>query len=164
MSSPCSSSSLPEGGPQSVRLFPFLHVWQPVEHLTYPPLPGRSEFRIFLLLYFISLPFQLLTTGAVLQQGSTALVVLTAIHAGIIAGLFWTLLGNAIVSTQVVEDGTLSSLIVCFFPALHSSSTFYVVRYSRSVTDIMLPRTYSPCVSSPSLSSELQPTSLWTWP
>lgn len=77
-----------------------------------PPSPGRSEFRLFLFLYLISLPFQLLTTGAVLQQGSTTLVVLTAIHAGIVAALFWTLLGNAIVSTQVVEDGTLSSLIV----------------------------------------------------
>jgi len=81
-----------------------------------PPLAGRSEFRIFLLLYFISLPFQLLTTGAVLQQGSLALVVLTAIHAGIIVALFWTLLGNAIVSTQIVEDGTLSSLIVRLSP------------------------------------------------
>ena len=78
-----------------------------------PPFAGRSEFRIFLLLYLISLPFQLLTTGAVLQQGSMGLVVVTAIHAGIVAALFWTLLGNAVVSTQVVEDGTLSSLIVC---------------------------------------------------
>lgn len=73
---------------------------------------GRAEFRIFLIAYFISLPFQLLTTGGVLQQGSTALVVLTALHAGVVVALFWALLGNAIVSTQVVEDGTLSSLIV----------------------------------------------------
>jgi hypothetical protein len=92
-----------------VGLFQFFvfAILQSVE----PP-PGRSEFRVFLLLYFISLPLQLLTTGAVLQQGSTGLVVLTAIHAGAVVGLFWTLLGNAIVSTQVVEDGTLSSLIV----------------------------------------------------
>lgn len=83
---------------------------------------GRSEFRVFLILYFISLPFQLLTTGAVLQQGSLALVVLTAIHAGTVVALFWTLLGNAIVSTQVVEDGTLSSLIVRISPScVHTS-------------------------------------------
>lgn len=75
-------------------------------------------------MYFISLPFQLLTTGAVLQQGSLALVVLTALHAGIIVGLFWALLGNAIVSTQVVEDGTLSSLIVRLF-----SACFHVLCY-----------------------------------
>lgn len=75
---------------------------------------GRSEFRLFLILYIITLPLQLLTTGAVLEPESTALVVLTAIHAGAVAALFWTLLGNAIVSTQVVEDGTLSSLIPLF--------------------------------------------------
>jgi hypothetical protein len=40
------------------------------------------------------------------------LVVLTAIHAGLVATLFWTLLANAIVATQIVEDGTLSSIIV----------------------------------------------------
>jgi Chitin synthase export chaperone len=73
---------------------------------------GRSEFRIFLALYLVSLPLQLLTTGSVIQQGSTGLVVLTALHAGVIAALFWALLGNAIISTQLVEDGTLSSLIV----------------------------------------------------
>lgn len=67
-------------------------------------------------MYFLSLPFQLITTGAVLQQGSTALVALTGLHAGIVAALFWALLGNAIVSTQVVEDGTLSSLIVRLSP------------------------------------------------
>ena len=91
------------------------------------PSLGRSEFRIFLFLYFLSLPFQLVTTGAVLQQGSTSLVVLTAIHAGIVAGLFWTLLGNAIVSTQVVEDGTLSSLIVCLFPYCTTSCNFLIL-------------------------------------
>ena len=42
-----------------------------------------------------------------LEQGSTALVALTAIHAGLVAALFWSLLANALVATQVVEDGTL---------------------------------------------------------
>jgi hypothetical protein len=88
---------------------------------------GRSEFRIFLIMYFISLPFQLLTTGAVLQQGSMALVVLTAIHAGIVAALFWALLGNAIISTQVVEDGTLSALIpLCVFTVAFFGITTYI--------------------------------------
>ena len=83
------------------------------------PFTGRSEFRIFLIGYLISLILQLLTTGAILQQGSTGLVVLTALHAGTIAALFWVLLGNALVSTQVIEDGSLSSLIVRRTPALH---------------------------------------------
>lgn len=39
---------------------------------------------------------------------------LTAIHAGLVVTLFWALLGNAIIATQIIEDGTLSSLIVRF--------------------------------------------------
>jgi hypothetical protein len=73
---------------------------------------GRIEIRIFLLLYLLTLPLQLLTTGSLLQQGTKALVVLTSIHAGLVAAMFWGLLANALVATQVVEDGTLSSLIV----------------------------------------------------
>lgn len=84
------------------------------KHLTnpFPSLTGRIELRLFLVLYFLSLPFQLLTTGSVLEQGSLGLTVITAIHGGIVAALFWGLLANALVATQVVEDGTFSSLIV----------------------------------------------------
>lgn len=64
------------------------------------------------MIYLLSLPLNLLTTGSVLKQGSLPLVILTAVHAGVVAALFWALLANGIVSTQVVEDGTLSSLIV----------------------------------------------------
>jgi len=71
---------------------------------------GLVEFRIFLTLYALSLVFQVLTTGSFLAQTSTALVVLTAIHLGIVAALGWALLGNAVVSLQWVEDGTISSL------------------------------------------------------
>lgn len=76
---------------------------------------GRLEFRYFLFLYSLTLIFQVLSTGAVLEQGTTSIVVITAIHAGLVAALFWQLLGNALVATQVVEDGTLSSLIPFFF-------------------------------------------------
>ncbi|EIW74498.1 hypothetical protein CONPUDRAFT_85925 [Coniophora puteana RWD-64-598 SS2] len=72
---------------------------------------GRVELRTFFILYLLTLPFQLLTTGSFLEQGSTALVALTAIHAGLVATTFWALLGNALVATQIVEDGTLSSLV-----------------------------------------------------
>jgi len=72
---------------------------------------GRIELRVFLLLYLLTLPFQLITNGSLLEQGSTALVVLTAIHAGLVAAVFWALLANAVVATQVVEDGTLSALV-----------------------------------------------------
>lgn len=87
------------------------------------PTPGRVELRAFLAAYLFTLPLQLITTGSFLEQGTTPLVVLTAIHAGAVAALFWMLLCNALVATQVVEDGTPSSLIVrliltsdlCFF-------------------------------------------------
>ncbi|KAH9486153.1 Chitin synthase export chaperone [Psilocybe cubensis] len=72
---------------------------------------GRIELRTFLTLYLLTLPLQLITTGSFLEQGSTPLVALTAIHAGAVVALFWSLLANAIVATQVVEDGTLASLV-----------------------------------------------------
>lgn len=54
---------------------------------------ARLELLYLLVLYALSLPFQLVTTSSFLEQGSGALVALTAIHAGIVAALFWTLLG-----------------------------------------------------------------------
>jgi len=72
---------------------------------------GRIELLNFLILYFLTLAFQLVTTGSFLEQGSKALVIVTAIHAGLVITLFWSLLTNALVATQVVEDGSMSSLI-----------------------------------------------------
>ncbi|KAH9030742.1 chitin synthase III catalytic subunit [Lactarius pseudohatsudake] len=88
---------------------------------------GRVELRAFLVVYLFTLPLQLVTTGSFLQQGSTTLVVFTAIHAGAVAALFWTLLGNAIVATQVVEDGTPSSLVPFYFlTVVFMAATTYV--------------------------------------
>ena len=70
------------------------------------------EIPIFPILYLLTLPLQLLTTEAILEQGPKPLVIFTAIHAGLIAALFWGLLANALEVTQIVEDGTASSLIV----------------------------------------------------
>jgi len=72
---------------------------------------ARVEFRFFLFLYAISLVFNLLSTGSIFEQGSKGLTIITAIHAGIVSALFWALLGNAIVATQLVEDGTPSALV-----------------------------------------------------
>jgi len=79
---------------------------------------ARVELTMFLALYLVSLPLQLITTSSFLEQGTTALVAITAVHAGVVAALFWTLLGNALISMQVVEDGTLSSLIPFTFLTL----------------------------------------------
>ncbi|PPR03972.1 hypothetical protein CVT24_008320 [Panaeolus cyanescens] len=89
---------------------------------------GRVELRSFLTLYLITLPLQLITNGALLEQGSTALVVLTAIHVGAVVALFWALLANAIVATQIVEDGTWASMapfyifsVICFAIGIYFS-------------------------------------------
>ncbi|KAF9264772.1 hypothetical protein L218DRAFT_972373 [Marasmius fiardii PR-910] len=88
---------------------------------------GRVEFRFFLILYLLTLPFQLLTTGSLLEQGSTALVALTAIHAGLVATLFWSLLSNALVATQFIEDGTISSIIpFAIFAIAFFAGTTYI--------------------------------------
>lgn len=79
---------------------------------------GRVELRTFLLFYVLSLALQIVTTGAVLEQGGTPITVLTAIHAAIVALLFWFLFWNGVVATQIVEDGTLSSLIPFFIIGL----------------------------------------------
>lgn len=81
---------------------------------------GRVELRAFLVLYLLTLPFQILTTGSLLEQGGTPLVVLTAIHAGLVVALFSALLANALVATQVVEDGTMASIVPFFIFCLIS--------------------------------------------
>ncbi|KAM5541900.1 hypothetical protein V8D89_004629 [Ganoderma adspersum] len=88
---------------------------------------GRVELRIFLVLYFFTIPLQLLSTGSFLEQGSTALTAITAVHAGFVAATFWALIGNAIVSTQLVEDGTITSLLPFgFFVLAFFAATTYI--------------------------------------
>jgi len=55
-----------------------------------------------LVVYAISLFLQGLTTASILEQGSTPLLVLTILHAAVVVSLFWLLLANALVATQVV--------------------------------------------------------------
>jgi hypothetical protein len=79
---------------------------------------GRVELRNLLFVYFLTLPFQLVTTGALLTQGSTSLTAVTAVHAGLVAAFFWALLMNAFVATQKVEDGTPAALVPYFILCL----------------------------------------------
>ena len=53
-----------------------------------------------------------------------ALVVFTAFHAGVVVALFWGLLANAIVATQVVADGTLLTMIVSTFAPSYFTTSF----------------------------------------
>jgi len=100
-----------------------LIVWTTRRHAAV----GRVEFRIFLILYLVTLALQLITTGSFLRQGTTALVAITAIHAGFVATTFWSLLANAVVATQIVEDGTMSSIIpIQIFNVLFLAATTYI--------------------------------------
>ncbi|KZT07854.1 uncharacterized protein LAESUDRAFT_650022 [Laetiporus sulphureus 93-53] len=102
---------------------------------------GRVELRQFLVLYLLTLPFQLITTGSFLEQGSTALTAITAVHAGLVAATFSALLGNAIVSTQIVEDGTLASLIPFnfFLLAFFVVTTYIALDVGFSFTSVFGP-------------------------
>ena len=64
-------------------------------------IPGRIEIRGLLLAYAATTLLQLITTGGFLEQGGVPLVVITALHAGMLAAFFWMLLANALVATQV---------------------------------------------------------------
>jgi hypothetical protein len=64
---------------------------------------GRHELRTLLLVYALHSALSVITTSSVLEQGSTALAVISSIHVAVIAVLFWILLGNALVATQLVE-------------------------------------------------------------
>jgi hypothetical protein len=88
---------------------------------------GRIELRATLTIYIATCILQLLTTGSIFAQGSDVLVVLTAIHAGAVASFFWCLVANALVATQIVEDGTPSSLLPFHgFSVIFFVSTTYI--------------------------------------
>jgi len=102
---------------------------------------GRVEFRAFLVVYLFTLLLQLFTTGSFLEQGTTALIVLTAIHAGAVATLFWMLLGNALVATQIVEDGTPSSLIPFYVLTIifMAATTYISLDVALTITSVLEP-------------------------
>jgi len=76
-----------------------------------------------LIIYIITCILQLLTTGSIFEQGSVPLTILTAVHAGAVVSFFWCLVANALIATQVVEDGTPASLL----PFHGFSLIFFVV-------------------------------------
>lgn len=64
---------------------------------------GRIELKFLLVAFAAHSALQIVTMSSLLPQGSTALSVLSAIHVALYVGLFWLLLGNALVSLQLVE-------------------------------------------------------------
>jgi hypothetical protein len=64
---------------------------------------GRVELRLLFMAYAIHTALSVITMSSVLEQGTTAMAVLSAIHVAVVVALFWVLLGNALVATQIVE-------------------------------------------------------------
>jgi hypothetical protein len=100
---------------------------------------GRVEFRSLLMAYALTLPFNAITTGAFLQEGGQPLTIITAIHAGLVVAFFWLLLANALIATQVVEDGTMSSLVPYFgFGVVVFGATVYIsLDVALGITDVI---------------------------
>jgi hypothetical protein len=88
--------------------------------------------------------------GSFLEQGSTPLVALTAVHAGLVAALFWSLLANGLVATQVVEDGTPSSLIPFYALAIafFAATTYISLDIGLGITAVFGPSTHPETLSS----------------
>jgi len=64
---------------------------------------GRVELRLLFMAYALHSALSVITMSSILEQGTTALAVLSAIHVAVVASLFWILLGNALIATQIVE-------------------------------------------------------------
>jgi len=79
---------------------------------------GRVEITVLFVMCALVQGAQLADNSALLRAGSIALTWITAAHVGLLVGLFWVLVWVAFLSLQIVEDGTLLSLIVSFLSSL----------------------------------------------
>ncbi|KZT34053.1 hypothetical protein SISSUDRAFT_318192 [Sistotremastrum suecicum HHB10207 ss-3] len=104
---------------------------------------GRIEFRTFLLLYALSLPLQILTSSSLLSQSSLPLImiVLTSLHSALVVSLFFVLLWFGIVSTQWIDDGSLSSVIPMYTIA---SALFILTTYISLDVALSITSTFGP--------------------
>ncbi|GAA5900399.1 hypothetical protein JCM6882_001238 [Rhodosporidiobolus microsporus] len=75
---------------------------------------GRLEITTFFVMYALVQGAQLADNSALLRAGSIALTWVSAVHVGLLVGLFWVLVWVAFLSLQVVEDGTILSLAPMF--------------------------------------------------
>jgi len=53
----------------------------------------------------------MVTTTSLLEQASSEIIALSALHCAVMAAVPWFLLQNAIVSTELIEDGTPMSIL-----------------------------------------------------
>ncbi|WVQ85849.1 hypothetical protein IAT38_008017 [Cryptococcus sp. DSM 104549] len=107
---------------------------------------GRSEIRLLLIAYLVHCGLQIVTMSSVLEQGTKGLAAVSAVHTAVVVVVFWLLLGDGLIATQVVEDGTaaalapLSILTVLFFvPTLYISldtSLHWTETFHMSASDV----------------------------
>ncbi|KAK4047280.1 hypothetical protein OIO90_006241 [Microbotryomycetes sp. JL221] len=88
---------------------------------------GRLEMAVLFVMYALVQGAQLADNSGLLRQGSLEIVWVTAVHVGLIVSFFWVLVWVAFLSLQIVEDGTLASLIPMFlFGIVLTIGTGYV--------------------------------------
>ncbi|KAI5819015.1 chitin synthase III catalytic subunit [Pyronema omphalodes] len=78
---------------------------------------GRREMQVLLCAYALVSMTEMFSVGGFLQDRNV-LVWFSAIHIGAIAATFWTLLINAIVGYQLMDDGTVLSVGLTIFSAV----------------------------------------------
>ncbi|KAF9574793.1 hypothetical protein EC968_005579 [Mortierella alpina] len=70
------------------------------------PCAGRSEMGMLFFTYTCILLLQVFTVGSAIPRSRTFMVWTSAFHLGIMVSFFWTLIVNALILFQFVEDGT----------------------------------------------------------
>ncbi|PLW16671.1 hypothetical protein PCANC_00796 [Puccinia coronata f. sp. avenae] len=115
---------------------------------------ARMEMMILLGLYGLMKFFEILDTGAILEQGSQSIVWLTSIHHALTVLFFFALVWLAFLSLQLVEDGSkfsllplASSLAFLFFGSIYIflDTGFGVTHYfsSQPASHLYSPWTFS---------------------
>ncbi|KAL1409857.1 hypothetical protein Q8F55_003856 [Vanrija albida] len=88
---------------------------------------ARDEHRIFLGGFALLSALQAITMSSMLEQGSTTLVVFSSLHTAWIAAFSYVFIANALVSAQILEDGSLLSLApLGIIVSLLFSGTLYI--------------------------------------
>ncbi|KAM5360317.1 hypothetical protein ACJZ2D_013834 [Fusarium nematophilum] len=77
---------------------------------------GRREMQLFLIGYIIISVCEVFSVGE-FPLNSTARVVFSAVHIGMIIATCWMLMLNAVVGYQIIDDGTPLSIALCVISA-----------------------------------------------
>ncbi|KAJ9098831.1 hypothetical protein QFC20_005885 [Naganishia adeliensis] len=101
---------------------------------------GRAEMVHLFMVFAATLVVKIFTTGNVLKQGSAAISVLSALHVGLLALSGWILLLNAAVAFQLLEDGSVSSLLILYAggAVFFATTTYFALDQAFGITSLFL--------------------------